>query len=76
MSAGLCGVELPRSHQLPDPTIVTLCFLSWDPRDAIFLGEAVDSCLVGDDARRDDERLDRRRKADEAVVAILAVEKW
>ena len=33
------AVELTEAHQLPDPTIVTLCFCSWAPKVAMVLGE-------------------------------------
>jgi len=65
-------VELA-AHQLPDPTIVTLCFCSWAPRDAIVLESTCDSCFDGDTERREAERLERRRRAVPVAVAMMAV---
>ena len=64
-------------HQLPDPTTVTLCFCSCEPRVAIFLATDrlgfTSSSLEVCEVRIEAEMLARRRRADPRRVAILAV---
>lgn len=62
---------------MPDPTTVTLCFCSREPKVAIALApeklEVASSCFEGSELRSEAERLARRRRAAPLEVAIVAV---
>ena len=61
------------AHQLPDPTIVTLCFCSCPPSVAMALAETVCSWVEGE--RSVAETQARRRRAD-FVTAMLTTKQW
>ena len=65
------AMELTEAHQLPDPTIVTLCFCSWAPRVAMFLGEVWNERLRC--ARRGAVRgrVEKRRRNIAAIVTTI-----
>ena len=66
------AMELAEAHQLPDPTIVTLCFCSWAPRVAMVLGEAWDESLGCRRRGEGRERVGKRRRIIPAIVANSA----
>ena len=63
------AMELAEAHQLPDPTIVTLCFCSWAPRVAMVPGEVWNESLR---CRRRGEVREKRRRTVPAIVAVFA----
>ena len=65
------AMELAEAHQLPDPTIVTLCFCSWAPRVAMVFGQVRNESLRC--ARRGEVRgrVEKRRRNIAAIVATI-----
>ena len=66
------AMELAEAHQLPDPTIVTLCFCSWAPRVAMVLGGVWNESLRCGRRGEVRERVEKRRRSIAAIVAISA----
>ena len=62
---------------MPDPTTVTLCFCSWEPKVAIALTphdfEVANRCFEGSELRIEAEMLATRRRAAPLEAAMLAV---
>ena len=65
-------MEVVEAHQLPDPTTVTLCFCSWAPRVAIFLGGLWNESLRCCRKRGVRESVEKRERVIAAIVAICA----
>ena len=66
------ALERAEAHQLPDPTIVTLCLPSWAPRVAMALERGLDCSLKGGEERREGERMARRRRVVAVIIAMFA----